>query len=501
MLRGAARQAAQVIIVVGLILIGTVFCARPQPTLAQRNYAGSTTLQRFLGAAEKRSVANVSVAARHADLLARIVALEVRLVSNPLAQASLSTVATSPLPLSHDDEAKQHAPLPLSTSGGDSYDDKAQLHAAPLFTKRLVVNVDADGIAWRRLLLWTHARTVLTPMLGAAFFGNIASAFAAPLPAPNAPLLALVGAHIADARNRVRLRATWAALRAPADLHLVFVCALYSLKREAGEALALEAATEGDLLLLPGVVEGVNSKTLPQFGVASALFGNAFRFYMKIDLDSFMLPRPYAVLLRALPAGVPTYGGNEFPRGKYHWNNEVDYMSGGGYFVTPDIAAVLGAACAECWTDAVAALPHSALSGPCPMCVMNDAKYLGEDIHTGRFIASHIKTNKHFANLSIVRVNSYHGTGIGKYHQLDACLSAGLAGSRICNVPPVLIVHSVKDEGFWSRLVAHYRRIYDAGGGDALDAPFRNFVPPKSHDFPFDYMLETSTAFLQQVGQ
>ena len=92
--------------------------------------------------------------------------------------------------------------------------------------------------------------------------------------------------------------------------------------------------------------------------------------------------------------------------------------------------------------------------------------------------------------------------GIGRYGgsgtRLISCLADEILGKRACNVPPLLSVHGVKEDAWWWIFAAHYRRLYDAGGSDALEAPFLNFVPG-----PFiwgtGFMLEDSPDFFNRL--
>ena len=343
---------------------------------------------------------------------------------------------------------------------------------------------------WWRSVLLTHAEKVLSWRFGSTLLGQNA------LPVPKrASLLALVGAHTpptaAGAAARVRMRATWTAMQSPSDFVLVFVIAVHSLPDDVLISLAIEAQHEGDLLLLSGVQDGVSTKTLAHLGIAWALSGDVFRFLMKIDSDSFVLPQPYAAMLRALPK-ISTYGGNEYTRNHYHWNSVVDYMAGGGYFISPDIGEIVHEKCSSCWTDAISSLDLSKRPRHCMKCVHPD-----EDMLVGHFVKD-IHQSGRLGNISYVRVNEFHGTGnrgLDGYLCLNACLTAELSGSSTCKLPPLLLLHAIKTDALWWRITAHFWLNFYADGknGDVLVKPFQNFSPPPVF-WPFDYMVELSPA-------
>ena len=354
----------------------------------------------------------------------------------------------------------------------------------------------SPSIAWLREKLLRHANSVL-PSRFSWRPGNATSVFMS----LDEPLLALVGVHV-DANGaalRARLRATWAALRAPDDMHLVFVVSVRGTSAALLELAVQELMAEGDILFVSGCNEGVNTKSFAHFATAAALFGvKSYSFFIKADTDTFLLPRPYAALLRALVpvASVePLFGGNEFARGSYAWASDIDFMAGGCYFVTPDIAAAVHVSCSPiCLTNDVASAVETggkdAAPPSCALCIWNpDHSEGGEDHAFAALVASLPLPAPHH-----VRLNGFHIVGIGRYGgsgtRLLTCLDAELQGSRgVCPVPPLLAVHLLKSAEHWALFASHYRHVYDFGGGDALDEPFREFIPPPFM-WPNGYMLE-----------
>jgi len=292
-----------------------------------------------------------------------------------------------------------------------------------------------------------------------------------PLQTPSAPLLALVGVHAGPwsspaARNRIR--STYGAWLPP-DMLLVFILARRGLTADATAFLATEHAVHGDLLLVDGCDEGVNTKTYPHLAAAVAVFGAAFHFLVKLDTDSFLLPIQYGDMLRsllpALAAQPLVYGGNEFAQGRYRWSQDAAYMQGGGYFLSSGLAAVVAKDCAGCTNLAFAGLRRAQYS---------------EDQSLGLFLATHPLGS----SILRVRLNRYQTSIVAddesvSGRRLLTCFTRRLRRPvHRCDPPPLLLLHAIKTEDEWLAVAA----FYDPRGAGATEAAtsteFRGFVPP-----------------------
>ena len=351
-------------------------------------------------------------------------------VASPCPQCAHSPCASSPPPLSIEGAVSSVAcPLPApclpAVPALPPSSNSTAIAAAP----GTCPDPAGDAsVAWRRAVLWEQALSALRTLPGGGPEG-IAARPAAGAPPADGSLLVVVCISVLanEAAVRARIRATWAALRAPPDMHVIFTSSVRELAPELAEAVLAEAAREGDILLVtaPEGSRGAG-KSMMTFGIISALFGRAYRFFMKADVDSFLLPRPYGVLLRRVLAGfpgVPVYGGNEFAQGTHHHSTDVSFMAGGGYFITPDIAAELARVCRACWTDAAFAEPDpTTLGAPCADCIIKPGTG-DEDHQFGLFLLKYIRTNPAVAALIHAQVNQYHAVGLGHpdAHPVGVC--------------------------------------------------------------------------------
>lgn len=289
--------------------------------------------------------------------------------------------------------------------------------------------------------------------------------------------LALLGVQVnAEGTSlRYRIRMTYARKLPPGTL-LLFAIARRGATLLQLSALAAEHGREGDLLLLDGCDEGVNSKTFSYISTVTGLFGAAaFKYFVKADSDTFVLPLAYAAMLRALPDAAPyVYGGVEYQRGRYPWSSEVTYMAGALYFLGSDLAFAIALACAP----------------PAPPC-SNDGDF--EDRALGRVIEARLIGGKG-VHLTSIRLNRFQTVDLVKHEsgtRLLACMNAqvGAAGPphECPRIPPLLALHALKDDATWWTVASYYESEVGLSVND--ESQFAHFKAPAE---PQDAIQESS---------
>ena len=340
------------------------------------------------------------------------------------------------------------------------------------------------GSQYVKDMLWYHSIRIGAAALPEENEGHLDASEAVQPELPeqlaDTQLLALIGIQCSasSVSKRVRVRRTWAQWLQP-DMFIVFVIAARGLDRAAKAELATEHQLHGDILLLDAVDEGISSKSFRQLATCSALFGARFRFYIKADLDSYLLPRQYGAMLRSLPARPHTWGGVAFELRKYtRIPRRFPYMSGSGYFVSADLAARIRSLCS-----------HPAATDD--VCLAGDG-VRPEDVAMGYAIGSLRQRQPLDGGPSIkpyiVRLNQFQPITLGQRQwskggaRLLGCLKArlshqGPSSSRpTCIVPPMLLLHGVKQEADWEAVTAYYRDTFTLGPED--EGLFRNWRNP-----------------------